>query len=747
MNQRHQKIRQIVNREFDVEILHKWREIRILEDELDKGLQLQALLEKLLLNGNNVIIMDISYLIFLPEHVYAGSMDRSSSFAISQPVSRINTPAPSSGTSSVMEVDSPKRIRQASMQVRLDSGVGFDKPTSNEPGPLFELCPDGSVVRLRCPVCSADRFRSVLGLVNHCRINCGLLVSNPEDRIQKCGIPVSRDEIPPDYFVTRGVGQLKRERDLAQIRAGVQGPIVDSSRRPTVREFSETDTTIQIPLSARGSRSGSNQGSNQVLSSIASQQADVQDLQSRFYIRKRVIIGNYARSLDSGLDEAEASRKQIPTHEWRLYLRPFDPHDDISSYVKAVRFHLHPSYKPNDVVRVEEKPFELAMTGWGEFPALLEVIFTDPKNKPVEFVHFIRLRPCNSRSLQLMSEQAYDIELDKRTAMSKRLLEVENMDESSGAVYSVDDALAMASRFFPLFGSLPKQAPPSSAGYNRAVSYSEFMKLSVFDQQTLEKERAVALQRHLLTAHPDLTVDYVLDWCRSSGLSPVIVPSVDQEQSDSGADGNKDQVGITTSELKSLQYCRYCGLAHFPQDKFDVLQKNCSMRPRKLHLSSRSTASELVASFVVSAEPIPEIKRSRVIESYEMEPSEPPVDTWSEEEQWTNQAVASLELPSYQPRRDTCSLLATVTKRFLGDLMAKAAERLPDTIERTVGRPAILTPVHLYQAITGLVPVSAVSSSTSKDKDKEKTAEEQPPSAPREPNKFDFLSSSFMAGT
>lgn len=51
-SQRHQKIRQIVNREFDVEILHKWREIRILEDELDKGLQLQALLEKLLLNGN-----------------------------------------------------------------------------------------------------------------------------------------------------------------------------------------------------------------------------------------------------------------------------------------------------------------------------------------------------------------------------------------------------------------------------------------------------------------------------------------------------------------------------------------------------------------------------------------------------------------------------------------------------------------------------------------------------------------------
>lgn len=45
------RVRQIITKEFDVEILHKWREIRIIEDELDKGYQLQLLLEKLLLNG------------------------------------------------------------------------------------------------------------------------------------------------------------------------------------------------------------------------------------------------------------------------------------------------------------------------------------------------------------------------------------------------------------------------------------------------------------------------------------------------------------------------------------------------------------------------------------------------------------------------------------------------------------------------------------------------------------------------
>ena len=34
-----------------MEILHKWREVRILEDELDRGQQLKTLLEKLILNG------------------------------------------------------------------------------------------------------------------------------------------------------------------------------------------------------------------------------------------------------------------------------------------------------------------------------------------------------------------------------------------------------------------------------------------------------------------------------------------------------------------------------------------------------------------------------------------------------------------------------------------------------------------------------------------------------------------------
>lgn len=61
-DERLQRVRQIISREFDVEILHKWREVRIIEDELDKAAQLRTLLEKLLLNGTISFSCQFSYI-------------------------------------------------------------------------------------------------------------------------------------------------------------------------------------------------------------------------------------------------------------------------------------------------------------------------------------------------------------------------------------------------------------------------------------------------------------------------------------------------------------------------------------------------------------------------------------------------------------------------------------------------------------------------------------------------------------
>lgn len=53
MEERLEKVKAIIVRQFDVELLHKWREVRILEEEVERGSQLREMLEKLVLNGTD----------------------------------------------------------------------------------------------------------------------------------------------------------------------------------------------------------------------------------------------------------------------------------------------------------------------------------------------------------------------------------------------------------------------------------------------------------------------------------------------------------------------------------------------------------------------------------------------------------------------------------------------------------------------------------------------------------------------
>lgn len=51
-----------------------------------------------------------------------------------------------------------------------------------------------SACRLVCPVCGKDKYGNILGLSNHCRIMHDLRFVTPEERIEKCGVPVVRDQ-------------------------------------------------------------------------------------------------------------------------------------------------------------------------------------------------------------------------------------------------------------------------------------------------------------------------------------------------------------------------------------------------------------------------------------------------------------------------------------------------------------------------------------------------------------------------
>ena len=138
-------------------------------------------------------------------------------------------------------------------------------------------------------------------------------------------------------------------------------------------------------------------------------------LGSRFYLKKRIIIGNTSKYIS--IDSREENDKS--THKWMMYVRgpPEDPH--IDRFVKKVWFFLHPSYRPNDIVEVNKPPFHLTRRGWGEFPVRVQLHFIDPRNKRVDIIHELKLDRTYTGLQTLGAETVVDLELDRRTFSDK----------------------------------------------------------------------------------------------------------------------------------------------------------------------------------------------------------------------------------------------------------------------------------------------------------------------------------------
>jgi len=132
---------------------------------------------------------------------------------------------------------------------------------------------------------------------------------------------------------------------------------------------------------------------------------------SRFYLKKRIIVGNTSKYIS--IDSREDNDKS--THKWMVYVRgpPEDPH--IDRFIMKVWFFLHPSYRPNDIVEVNKPPFHLTRRGWGEFPVRVQLHFIDPRNKRVDVIHELKLDRTYTGLQTLGSETVVDLELDRRT--------------------------------------------------------------------------------------------------------------------------------------------------------------------------------------------------------------------------------------------------------------------------------------------------------------------------------------------
>eukprot|EP01028_Stygiella_incarcerata_P006965 TRINITY_DN2841_c0_g1_i1.p1 TRINITY_DN2841_c0_g1~~TRINITY_DN2841_c0_g1_i1.p1 ORF type:complete len:209 (+),score=45.06 TRINITY_DN2841_c0_g1_i1:110-736(+) len=111
-------------------------------------------------------------------------------------------------------------------------------------------------------------------------------------------------------------------------------------------------------------------------------------------VTKRVIYGNVAHHLG---DKASPEK----THSWTLFVRPYDPQDNLSRYIERVIFCLHESFEnPRRVV--EKPPFEVTERGWGEFEIEIILCFRDEMRSSVSLVHLLRIFHVNEAGEALL---------------------------------------------------------------------------------------------------------------------------------------------------------------------------------------------------------------------------------------------------------------------------------------------------------------------------------------------------------
>lgn len=80
------------------------------------------------------------------------------------------------------------------------------------------------------------------------------------------------------------------------------------------------------------------------------------------------------------------------THKWKVFVRGING-EDISYWLRRVQFKLHDTY-PQSVRSVEEPPFEVEETGWGEFEVGIKFYFVpESTEKPQQVWHGLKLHP------------------------------------------------------------------------------------------------------------------------------------------------------------------------------------------------------------------------------------------------------------------------------------------------------------------------------------------------------------------
>ena len=270
------------------------------------------------------------------------------------------------------------------------------------------------------------------------RLRYAILASyyNDPSQLEKveCGVDGNEDEVQP---LTRFLAERQWESNVLQ-QSGEASEFVDEFKDLTTSILSDAQFVVSPPGSPTGSSlfnvdSQEHSVNPSVMSSLNPSpmvsaaatpmlgsprvKNDERDNKtadftvSRFYITKRIIVGNTSQYL------LTTAKNDATTHKWMVYVRGPPEDDEISHFISSVWFFLHPSYSPNDLVKVTKPPFHLVRRGWGEFPIRVQLHFDDPQQRPIDIIHNLKLDKTKTGQQTLGAETIVDIELEKASAV------------------------------------------------------------------------------------------------------------------------------------------------------------------------------------------------------------------------------------------------------------------------------------------------------------------------------------------
>lgn len=134
----------------------------------------------------------------------------------------------------------------------------------------------------------------------------------------------------------------------------------------------------------------------------------------------------------------------------------------IEQIVAKVRFYLHESYKPNDIVEITSPPFHLSKRGWGEFPVRL-ILYFHPhiQEKPMQLFHNLLLDKKHTGLQTIGGETVVELWLSQPSPTSIASPVVKNETEEKPSCPSPSFSLSSG---FQLDAELPANLLASPGG-------------------------------------------------------------------------------------------------------------------------------------------------------------------------------------------------------------------------------------------------------------------------------------------